>query len=179
MVSVLHFSNLIPKWRLWRLCPLVLFLGLISSCAAPSEEEILPFSTWCPIQLGEQTIEVQVAHRPREVSRGLMHRHSLEQDRGMLFYYDSPRAMSFWMRDTRIPLDIGFFTADGVLREIYPMYPMDERSVKSRRDNLVLAIEMNRGWYADNGVGIGAKLDLVALREWLTLRGVKASGIPF
>ncbi len=82
-------------------CPWVLFLGIFSSCTNPSEEAVLPFSAWCPIQLGEETIEVQVAHRSQEVSRGLMYRDNLEQNRGMLFYYDSPREMSFWMRNTR------------------------------------------------------------------------------
>ncbi len=160
-------------------CPWVLFLGIFSSCANPSEEAVLPFSAWCPIRLGGETIKVQVAHRSQEVSRGLMYRDSLEQDRGMLFYYDSPRGMSFWMRNTSIALDIGFFTADGVLREIYPMYPMDERSVKSRRDDLIMAIEMNQGWYAENGIGVGTKLDLGALKGWLLQRGVEASRIPF
>ena len=160
-------------------CPWFLFLGIFSSCANPSDEAVLPFSAWCPIQLGGETIEVQVAHRFQEVSRGLMYRDSLEQDRGMLFYYDSPREMSFWMRNTSIALDIGFFTADGVLREIYPMYPMDERSVKSRRDDLIMAIEMNQGWYAENGIGVGTKLDLGTLKGWLLQRGVETSRIPF
>ena len=160
-------------------CPWVLFLGIFSSCTNPSEEAVLPFSAWCPIQLGEETIEVQVAHRSQEVSRGLMYRDNLEQNRGMLFYYDSPREMSFWMRNTSIALDIGFFTGDGVLREIYPMYPMDERSVKSLRDDLIMAIEMNQGWYGENGIGVGTKLDLETLKGWLLQRGVEASRIPF
>ncbi len=160
-------------------CPLIFFLGIFSGCAKPAVEDSLPFSTWFPIRLGGKTIEVQVAHLPREISRGLMYRSNLGRDRGMLFYYDAPRKMSFWMRDTSIALDIGFFTADGVLREIYPMYPMDERSVKSRREDLVMAIEMNQGWYANNGVGVGAGLDLAVLRKMLLQRGFEASRIPF
>jgi len=174
-----HSSLLIPHWRLRCLCPVVVFLGILFGCAQPAEEDPLPFSAWFPIRLGEETIEVQVAHLPREISRGLMYRTSLGEDRGMLFLYDAPKAMSFWMRNTSIALDIGFFTADGVLREIYPMYPMDERAVKSRREDLVMALEMNQGWYAKNGVGVGAELELTTLRKWLLQRGVESSRIPF
>ncbi len=59
------------------------------------------------------------------------------------------------------------------------MYPMDERSVKSLRDDLIMAIEMNQGWYAENGIGVGTKLDLETLKGWLLQRGVEASRIPF
>lgn len=160
-------------------CFLVLFVGIFFGCAKTAEEDSLPHSAWFPIRLGGETIEVQVAHLPREISRGLMYRTSLGQDRGMLFFYDGPKAMSFWMRNTSIALDIGFFTADGVLREIYPMYPMDERAVKSRREDLIMAIEMNQGWYAKSGVGVGAELDMTVIRECLLQRGVEASRIPF
>ena len=161
------------------ICPLAVLLGIFSGCAQPAEEDSLPLSIWFPIRLGEETIEIQVAHLSREISRGLMYRTNLGRDRGMLFYYDAPRKMSFWMRNTSIALDIGFFTADGILREVYPMYPMDERPVKSRREDLVMAVEMNQGWYANNGVGVGAGLDLATLRKCLLQRGVEASRIPF
>ena len=154
-------------------------LGFVIGCAKPVEEDRLPFSAWLPIQLGDKTIELQLAHQPQEIKRGLMFRTSLAENRGMLFYFYPPKEMGFWMRNTRIPLDIGYFTADGVLREIYPMYPMDERSVKSRRDDLLIAIEMNQGWYAKNGVQVGAKLDLITLKKWLLRSGVEASRIPF
>ena len=171
-------SPLTPIWKPL-ICPLAVLLGIFFGCAQPAEEDSLPLSTWFPIRLGEETIEVQVAHLSPEISRGLMYRTNLGQDRGMLFYYDAPRKMSYWMRNTSIALDIGFFTADGILREIYPMYPMDERPVKSRREDLVMAVEMNQGWYANNGVGVGDGVDLATLRKCLLQRGVEASRIPF
>ena len=77
----------------------------------------------------------------------------------MLFVFDRPKQMSFWMRNTHLPLDIGFLTSDGVLREIYPLYPHDENSRKSIRSDLVFALEVNQGWFKRHGVKPGDKFD--------------------
>ena len=134
---------------------------------------------WLPVNLEDKSIEIQIAFKQHELSKGLMFRNSMGEQRGMLFYYDPPKQMSFYMRNTKIPLDIGYFTSDGVLREIYPMYPMDERSVKSRRDDILMALEMNQGWYAENGVKPGAAFDLPTLKKALLSRGIPESRIPF
>lgn len=79
--------------------------------------------------------------------------------------------MSFYMRNTLFPLDIGYFTADGVLQEIYPMYPGIEDGVRSADDSIQLALEMNHGWYARHGVRPGIRIDLAAVRAALFERG--------
>ena len=68
----------------------------------------------------------------------------------MIFVFPRPQQMSFWMRNTELPLDIGYLDPDGTLREVYPMYPHDEKSVPSvaRRQ---IALEMNQGWFARAG----------------------------
>ncbi len=75
------------------------------------------------------------------------------------------------MRDTPTALDIGYFTPQGELAEIYPMYPFDERPIASRADHLQFALEMNLGWYGAHGIRPGARLDLRALAAALTARG--------
>jgi hypothetical protein len=124
-----------------------------------------------PIKIGERTVRMQLAVLPAEQQQGLMFRRDLGPDDGMLFPYRTPQAMGFWMRNTPTPLDIGFFDADGVLQEVYQMYPHDETTVRSRSDRLRYALEMNQGWYRDNGVRPGAKLDLAALAAALKARG--------
>jgi uncharacterized membrane protein (UPF0127 family) len=79
--------------------------------------------------------------------------------------------MSFWMRNTPLPLDIGFFSPEGELKEVYSMLPFDETPIHSQDVRLQFALEMNQGWFHDNGVRPGAKLDLVALGEALKARG--------
>ena len=113
---------------------------------------------------------MQVAVLMPEMERGLMGRRDLKSDEGMIFVYQKPQQMTFWMHDTPTPLDIGFFTADGELAEVYPLLPFDERTVASRSRRLQYALEMNQNWYQENGVRPGAKLDMTALAAALKER---------
>jgi hypothetical protein len=124
------------------------------------------------IKLGVRTVSLQVALHPEETQKGLMFRRSLAPDEGMLFVFDRPQQLSFWMRNTPLPLDIGYFDAEGVLREIYPLYPHDERLVVSR-GRLQIAVEMNQGWYRAAGVKPGDRLDLEAVSAAIRARGFK------
>jgi uncharacterized membrane protein (UPF0127 family) len=86
------------------------------------------------------------------------------------------------MRNTHVPLDIGYFSPDGELKEVYAMHPLDENSTPSRSRGLQFAVEMNQGWYRANGVAPGAKLDLAAVAAALKARGFEPSragiGVP-
>jgi uncharacterized protein len=137
--------------------------------AAPPAKTV---SDWFAIKVGDQTVQMQLAIFPVEMEHGLMGRRGLAVDQGMLFCYRQPTQMSFWMRDTPLPLDIGYFSRAGELKEIYTMLPYDENPIRSRSDALEFALEMNRGWFHDHGVKPGATLNLAALREALKVRGV-------
>lgn len=114
---------------------------------------------------------MQLAVRPSEMQRGLMERRDLGRDDGMIFVYDKPQRLSFWMHNTPTPLDIGFITAEGVLEEVRQMHPFDETAVPSRSTQVQFALEMNQGWFAAAGVKPGAKIDLKALGAALRARG--------
>lgn len=151
---------------------------LLSACLeetqpvpSPGSEAPKPLQTWLPLTIGGVPIEAQFAIEPREQSKGLMDRDHLAENHGMLFVFPKPQPMSFWMRRTRIPLDIGYFTPDGILREVYQMEPFDETSVTSTRRDLQYALEMNQGWFATQGVKPGAKLDMEQLKAGLLARG--------
>jgi len=150
-------------------------LSMVTGCgrsdALQSHAVAKPATEFFVIQVGDRPVRMQLAVRPREMERGLMERRDLKADEGMLFVYPGTQQMSFWMRNTPTPLDIGFFTADGVLKEIYPLHPFDERPVTSRSNELKFALEMNQGWFAKNEVKPGAKLDLKALADALRARG--------
>ena len=123
------------------------------------------------IGIGEQVVSLELAVTHFEQERGLMFRKSLDPRQGMLFVYSWGGQRSFWMRNTSIPLDLGFFSEDGILREIQPLYPFDESPVVSLRTDIKFAIEMRQGWFSAHGIRPGSSLDLEALREALKARG--------
>lgn len=132
-----------------------------------------------PIQLGPIQAQLQLALSPQEQSQGLMFRDSLDRDHGMCFLFKTPEQRSFWMKNTRLPLDIGYFDASGRLLEVYALYPHDETPVRSRNPEILIAVEMNQGWYARNHISTGDRLDLTALIEALQLRGHSPEEYPF
>lgn len=122
---------------------------------------------WFSVKVDDHEVRMQLAVTSAEQQRGLMERHTLGANEGMLFLYMRPQRLSFWMRNTPLPLDIGFFDKDGVLREVYQMFPFDETPVASRSLQLQFALEMNQGWFKANDVRPGAKLDLAAVKAAL------------
>ncbi|MCU0792707.1 MAG: DUF192 domain-containing protein [Opitutaceae bacterium] len=128
---------------------------------------------WFPLTVGGKALRVQVAVLEAEQQRGLMGRKDLGPDDGMVFVYPAPQQMSFWMRNTPTPLDIGFFREDGTLGEVYPLYPYDETPVRSSGLDYTLALETNQGWFAKHGLKPGAKVDLGQLADALRARGFR------
>lgn len=155
-------------------CALLLAL-VVPGCGrhlAEASRAAKTVSDWFAIKIGARTVQMQLAVFPPEMEHGLMGRRDLGSDQGMLFVYREPTPMSFWMRNTPLPLDIGFFSRGGELKEIYTLLPFDENPIRSRSDALEFALEMNQGWFHDHGIKPGAALDLAALREALKARGL-------
>lgn len=165
-------ANPVCPWFRWCLFGLLAFV--LAGCEEPAPAVAVAPKTaadFFEIRVGDKLVRMQLAVRPGEMERGLMERRDLGRDEGMIFVYERPQRLSFWMRNTPTPLDIGFFNADGMLEEIYPMYPFDETAVRSRSTLLSLALEMNQGWFSRNGVKPGAQIDVQALAAALTARG--------
>lgn len=157
----------------------VLLLTPLSGCREgepKAETRAAPktVADWFEIKVGPKTVRMQLAVREPEMMRGLMERRDLGADEGMLFVYAKPQQMSFWMRNTPTPLDIGFFNRHGMLEEIYPLHPYDETPVRSRSTLMQFALEMNQGWYRANGVRPGMEMDMAALKRALKERGFEA-----
>jgi uncharacterized membrane protein (UPF0127 family) len=159
-----------------RFLPFLAVFALLSACGGSDAAKTAAPKTVddrFAIKIGDRTVQMQIAALPAEQEKGLMFRKSMGEDEGMLFVFARPQQMGFWMRNCEFPQTIGYFDANGELREMYDMYPHDEKTVSSRSRSIQFCLEMNQGWYARNGVKTGAKLDLKAAAEALKARGLK------
>ena len=159
-----------------RCLPFLILLALLTACGGSDAAKNVAPKTVADrfaIKIGDRTVQMQVAALPEEQQKGLMFRTAMGEEEGMLFVFTTGQQQGFWMRNTILPLDIGYIDPTGELKEIYPMYPHDERPVTSRSRNIQFCLEMNQGWFARSGVQPGAKLDLKAVAEALKARGLK------
>jgi len=110
-----------------------------------------------PIERDGQRIAVvkaEIARTQEEHTQGLMYRKELPDGEGMLFVYERDQVLSFWMKNTFIPLSIAYITSDGRIVEIRDMYPHDESSVTSGR-SVRYALEVPQNWFSRAGVRLG------------------------
>lgn len=114
---------------------------------------------------GTHPLHLEVARTPADQRHGLMEREHLAADAGMLFVYDTPQPAhgAFWMYRTRIPLDIAFLDGEGRILVIRHMQPCaSDLSWECPRYVADVpyhaALEVNSGWFAAHGVGVGDRL---------------------
>lgn len=131
---------------------LILLTLSIGGCKSRAgAEETLVALTVC-----EKEILVEVADTPKKQQKGLMFRDRLEKDRGMLFVFPEETYLSFWMKDTKIPLSIAFIKADGWIAQIESMKPYS-LELHNSETRVKYAIEMNDGWFKENNIKVGDK----------------------
>jgi len=103
----------------------------------------------------EHRFIVEIARTPEEQARGLMERQSLASDRGMLFPYSPPQPVSFWMRNTMIPLDLIFIAPGGRIARIEAdAVPFAEDQLQSGVP-VEAVLELNGGQAAALGIKPG------------------------
>jgi uncharacterized protein len=100
------------------------------------------------------TIDSEVASTAVQRTTGMMYRTSLDAGKGMLFVFDSESYLSFWMKNTLIPLDMIFISADKKIVDInHAAQPGDETPFTARAPAKYV-LEVNGGWCADNSVSL-------------------------
>ncbi len=87
-----------------------------------------------------------------------MFREKLDKDQGMLFIYPQEEYLSFWMKNTNIPLSIAFINSNGEIAQIEAMSPYSLISHTSK-DKVRYALEMEEGWFKKNGIRVDGKVN--------------------
>jgi uncharacterized membrane protein (UPF0127 family) len=86
---------------------------------------------------------VEIAKTPERRQKGLMGRNSLKPQSGMLFLYERPRHVSFWMKNTLISLDVIFLSANGKILKIYHNAKPESLEIMSAGENVSAVLEIN------------------------------------
>lgn len=104
---------------------------------------------------GSVRFSVEIADTVEERALGLMHRQQMERQSGMLFVYDAPQRVAFWMKNTLIPLDMIFMDASGrVMRVHHNAIPHDLTGIDGG-DNILAVLEINGGLARNYGISAG------------------------
>jgi hypothetical protein len=150
-------------------------LSLLTSCKddndteKPIETEEITFT-----KEGEATLlkasgdtikhlDIEIADNSYERQTGLMYRNSMEEEQGMLFIYNEEAPRSFFMKNTYIPLDIIYFTADSSAVSLQEnTQPRDETSLPSEKP-AQFVLEVNAGLAEEWNIEVGDKIDFKRL----------------
>ncbi len=113
------------------------------------------------MKIGDRTFDIEVARTPQQHELGLMKRDSMPENHGMIFVFEDEHLLEFWMKDTRIPLDIMYLDADGKVVSVGQMQPYDLSTVSSQVP-AQYAVELNAGMVKKLGIKAGQVLEIPA-----------------
>ncbi|WP_295077347.1 DUF192 domain-containing protein [Tabrizicola sp.] len=130
---------------------------------------VLPGSAWAqaacaPGRLdlrwegGKESFAVEVADDGEERAQGLMFRTELAPASGMLFVYEMPRRVSFWMKNTLIPLDMVFADASGTVTRVHSGAVPGDLTPIDGGEGVQFVLEINAGLASKLGIGPGTVL---------------------
>ena len=104
------------------------------------------------------SLPVEIVQDDETRQLGLMNREELPENQGMLFVFEVSQIMSFWMRNTFIPLDIAYISETGEIVDIQRMEPLDESVNYVSAKPALYALEVNAGWFEKNGIKVGSQV---------------------
>ena len=108
----------------------------------------------CKITIGNKSYQVSLAETEEEQMKGLQGAHTLPEDEGVLFVFEEPGEVGFWMKDTLIPLDIIYINDDDEVIAVEQGVPGDETILE--HSDVKYVLEVNK----DSGIKIGDELDI-------------------
>lgn len=137
----------------------LLAVGLLGGCAEGTGSDMPIHLRAVEMKLGGKAFTLEVADTPGTRETGLMRRDSMPADHGMLFVFEGDERRGFWMKNTRIPLDIIYVNAAGRVVSIKQMKAYDT-STTSSDGPAKYAVELNWGVAEGTGLRPGDRIDI-------------------
>jgi uncharacterized membrane protein (UPF0127 family) len=106
------------------------------------------------------SVRAEIADTPASRADGLMFRRILGEDEGMIFVFEKPQMLSFWMRNTYIPLSIAYISGKGIINEIHDMKPLDDSVLYPSARPAMYALEVKQGWFKRHNITGGCRIDI-------------------
>ncbi|MDV6237476.1 DUF192 domain-containing protein [Leptospira ellisii] len=129
----------------------LIFLFLILLSITPNVQSKDPEKI--TIYVDDHPLLVEVVNTPADRAKGLMYRKHLAENEGMLFVFPEPDYLSFWMKNTWIPLSIAYFNADRRITDLHDMKPNQTSELYHSSEKALYALETNQGWFAKRNIG--------------------------
>lgn len=132
---------------------IAVFTGLFLIACQPADTVYVPLAI--QTRQGVRAFKIEMATTDEQRERGLMFRESLASDHGMLFIFDTPQTVNFWMKNTLIPLDIVFIKGNGTISHIHRMAVPHDESLISSGEPVKMVLEIAGGQADKQGIGVG------------------------
>lgn len=116
------------------------------------------------VEVNNKQYKVKIAKTDEERIKGLQGVKSMPDDEGMLFVFDKPQTVDFWMKDTLIPLDIVFINEDLTVLSVYKGEPENEDMAEENDVKYVLEVNQNSGIKEGDDVDIEQDEDLPTMK---------------
>ncbi|MBD3156058.1 MAG: hypothetical protein GF368_05400 [Candidatus Aenigmarchaeota archaeon] len=153
--------------RIVYITTIILLVIVFSGCTGekkPSDTNTLVIIT----QDGRIGVNAEIADNPEERQTGLMYREHLDEDSGMLFIFELERPLTFWMKNTEIPLDMIFASSDGIIteikRDVQPCLSDPCPTYPSEYPNKYV-LEVNSGFSDRNNIQLGDRLVIRTVKD--------------
>jgi uncharacterized membrane protein (UPF0127 family) len=148
--------------KISKILGLGIFIGslFLNVNAIAGDKEFLCSNPAAKVSFNSKPLTLRIACSREQLTQGLMNIRELPENNGMLFIFKDEQLLTFWAKNTYIPIDIAYLNNNLEVVDIYTLKPLDTTIVKSRA-KASYALEVNAGWFARNNIKIGDRVEVL------------------